>query len=77
MIHFLYNWLGLDNATGSHYLFWSGAGSDISELALVAAVLRGFFKFRKSHAKHAQQLHDHIDYRFRQLEDKQLNKENV
>jgi hypothetical protein len=31
--------LGLDDASGGWYLWWSGIGSDISELALVGAVL--------------------------------------
>lgn len=30
---------GLDSASGAVYLFWSGAGSDLSELAVVGAVL--------------------------------------
>lgn len=30
---------GLDSASGPVYLFWSGAGSDLSELAVVGAVL--------------------------------------
>lgn len=28
--------MGLDNASGGWYLFWSGIGADFSELALIA-----------------------------------------
>ena len=31
--------LGMDNLSGPYYGFWSGAGSDISELAMVGALL--------------------------------------
>lgn len=35
------NWLahvlGLDNVSGPWYAFWSGAGSDLSELAIIGA----------------------------------------
>ena len=38
----LLNWLnsffGLDDGQGEHYLFWSGLGSDISEVAVLGAV---------------------------------------
>lgn len=30
MLHFLYFWLGLSNASGSQYLFWSGFFGDIT-----------------------------------------------
>ncbi len=30
--------LGLDNAAGSWYLFWSGVGSDLGELTIVAVI---------------------------------------
>jgi hypothetical protein len=37
------NWMfevfGLGDGAGSQYLFWSGAGSDITELAIVGALL--------------------------------------
>jgi hypothetical protein len=41
MGHWLQQFFGFGNGAGnsSHYLFWSGAGSDISELALAGAVL--------------------------------------
>lgn len=31
--------LGLDNPSGFFYLFWSGVGADISELALLGAMV--------------------------------------
>ena len=31
--------LGLDDAAGHWYLWWSGAGSDVSELAIVGALV--------------------------------------
>jgi hypothetical protein len=36
-LQFLYYFFGLDNGSGSHYLFFSGVGSDITELAIVSA----------------------------------------
>ena len=37
------NWLahvfGLDNGSGSWYLFWSGAGADLGELAIVGGLI--------------------------------------
>jgi hypothetical protein len=37
--------LGLDNASGAPYLAWSGAGGDLSELALVGALLTHLRRF--------------------------------
>lgn len=37
-MHWLSHWLGLDNASGSLYLFWSGIVGDFSELAIVGAL---------------------------------------
>ena len=31
--------LGLDDASGSWYLFWSGCGSDITELAIIGGLI--------------------------------------
>jgi hypothetical protein len=36
------HWLGLDNASGTAYLAWSGAGGDIGELAIFGAIIAGF-----------------------------------
>lgn len=40
MIHFLYVWLGLSNASGAQYLFWSGFFGDIP---ILAALLFAYF----------------------------------
>jgi hypothetical protein len=37
--HALQHWLGVDDASGRAYLAWSGAGSDISELLLIGALV--------------------------------------
>ncbi|MGH9652600.1 MAG: hypothetical protein ACRD6B_03945 [Bryobacteraceae bacterium] len=39
------HWLGLDNLNGPFYAWWSGAGSDISELA----VLGGIYSIYRRH----------------------------
>ena len=39
MNHWLFHALGLDSASGSPYLFWSGFGSDIGELAIVGGLV--------------------------------------
>ena len=36
----LWHVLGLDNASGRWYLWWSGFGSDLGELTIVAVILR-------------------------------------
>jgi hypothetical protein len=38
------HWLGLDNGSGAPYLWWSGFGSDLSELAIFGAVIGGYRK---------------------------------
>lgn len=38
-MHWLAHWLGLDDGSGTPYLFWSGVGSDISELGILGALL--------------------------------------
>lgn len=43
MLHALAVWFGLTNGSGRAYLFWSGIGSDLGELAILGgawAVLR-------------------------------------
>ena len=42
MIHFLRHFFGIDNLSGAYYGFWSGVGSDITELALIGALWRHF-----------------------------------
>lgn len=44
-MHALVHILGLDNASGPIYLFWSGAAADISELA----ILGGLFSIYRRH----------------------------
>lgn len=44
MIHLLFHWLGLDSASGPAYLAWSGAGSDVSEIALLGAIFAGWHR---------------------------------
>ena len=42
--------LGLDDGSGRWYLFWSGFGSDISELAIFAALF-GIIRRHNCHAR--------------------------
>lgn len=39
MWHWLAHWMGLLNAGGPIYSFWSGIGSDVGELTLVVGVI--------------------------------------
>lgn len=39
MWHWLLHALGVDNVSGHAYAWWSGAGSDIGELAIIGAVI--------------------------------------
>jgi hypothetical protein len=36
----LAHFFGLDDGSGPNYLFWSGIGSDITELVLIGAVIQ-------------------------------------
>jgi hypothetical protein len=47
-MHWLSHFLGLDNLSGPYYGFWSGAGSDITELALVGVLV----EFMRRHTCH-------------------------
>jgi len=38
-MHWLSHFLGLDNLSGPFYGWWSGAGSDLGEVAIVGALL--------------------------------------
>jgi hypothetical protein len=42
-VHLLAHVLGLDNGSATPYLFWSGIGSDLGELAIVG-VLAGMLR---------------------------------
>lgn len=50
MIHWLATWMGLDNAGGPIYSFWSGFGSDIGEL-LILGGLWHFVRHSNCHVK--------------------------
>ena len=39
MIHALAHVLGLDNASGPWYLWWSGIGADLSEIAVLGGLV--------------------------------------
>lgn len=39
-MHWLIHFLGLDTGSTSYYLFWSGVGSDITEVVIIAGVWR-------------------------------------
>lgn len=43
-MHWLAHVLGLDSASGGWYLGWSGFGSDITELAIVGALLAAWHR---------------------------------
>jgi hypothetical protein len=38
-MHLILHWLGVDDVSGSAYAWWSGAGSDIAELAIVGGLI--------------------------------------
>lgn len=42
--------LGIDNPSGRIYLFWSGPGSDIGELAIVGSLF-GLIRHKNCHVK--------------------------
>lgn len=44
MIHTLLDWMGLTDASGKPYLFWSGIGADLSEFAVVGGVFAAYRK---------------------------------
>lgn len=44
LLHWLSVHTGTSNEASTYYAFWSGFGSDISELAIVGAVLGGYRK---------------------------------
>lgn len=54
-MHFLLHLLGLDDASGRPYLFWSGIAADVSELAIFG----GLFGVYRRH-----QCHVHGCWRF-------------
>lgn len=42
MWHSILHFFGITNASGEPYLFWSGAGSDISEIAILGGMWHAF-----------------------------------
>lgn len=51
--------LGVDNEAGRWYAFWSGFGSDLSEVAIVGAVLGGYRK-HNCHVRHCWRIGRHV-----------------
>lgn len=43
-MHWLSHFFGLDNLSGPWYGFWSGVGSDISEVAIIGGVIQIYRK---------------------------------
>jgi hypothetical protein len=39
MLHWAWVFFGMSDGTGPHYLFWSGIGSDLGELTLIAGLV--------------------------------------
>lgn len=58
-MHWLLHVLGVDDVSGRWYGFWSGAGSDIGELALIGAVL-GMFRKHNCHQRRCWRVGRHI-----------------
>lgn len=58
MLQALAHFFGLDNLSGPFYGFWSGVGSDVSELAIVAAVI-GMYRRHNCHVKGCPRIGKH------------------
>ena len=60
MIGWLLHVLGLDDASGAWYLFWSGIGSDLGELTLITGGVI-FYRRHTCHVDHCWRLarHEH------------------
>lgn len=69
-MHFIAHYTGTDSVDSRTYAFWSGIGGDISELAILIAIVRSYFKLKHQKDRHQQQLKDHIDYKFGKLTEK-------
>lgn len=54
--HIMWFW-GLTTANGWPYLFWSGAGSDLARLALLAGLVKGLQQQVKHH-KELKAMHE-------------------
>jgi hypothetical protein len=51
--------LGIDNLSGRWYGFWSGAGGDIGQITLIAAVL-GAFRKHNCHQRRCWRIGRHL-----------------
>lgn len=45
-MYLLLHWMGLDNASGPAYLFWSGIGSDITEFAILGTIIKLYWQHK-------------------------------
>lgn len=50
MSHWISHFFGMDNGSGPQYLFWSGIGSDITELLILGGIIN-FARHRNCHVK--------------------------
>lgn len=64
IVHIVEHFTGIDNGTGSWYLFWSGFGSDISEFAILGYLINWYKKHREHmalHKKHMELMNASLD----------------
>lgn len=61
MLHFLYVWLGLSNASGSQYLLWSGIFGDIT---IFSSVVYGLYMIKKRGECHEETCRKHGKFEF-------------
>ena len=59
MLHLILHWLGVDNASGTSYLAWSGVGTDVGELAIVGALF-GMLRKHNCHQRHCWRIGRHV-----------------
>lgn len=57
-MHGLAEFFGLNSGGGTAYLWWSGIGSDLGELTIVAAIFAAYSK-HACHARHCWRLGKH------------------
>lgn len=65
MLHFLYVWLGLSNASGPQYSFWSGIFSDAT---IFSSVVYGLYMVKKHSECHEQTCHKHGKFEFNDID---------
>lgn len=61
MLHFLYVWLGLGNASGPQYLFWSGIFGDVT---IFSGAIYAIHTLKKHSECHEETCHKHGKYEF-------------